>query len=222
VADLEQLHVHLTERSLNLPKSPHDPGRALEKEIRGALLKAVHDGLLTTALNRVLALLERFAAADLPKALAKTVEVDKHIFAITGGKKNQGRSRNVDHFERNDGAWFDFSIVGRDTDAGIELLAYDFELRLPPGEGVPFLRFDLNPPKHRNDDRELRSHVHCGSDDWLIPAPLMTPAEVLTLFLRVICREGGRSKARLPTGYEREWLATTLSLFGSAIDAKPS
>jgi hypothetical protein len=70
----------------------------------------------------------------------------------------------------------------------LELIAYDFELcfpeRLHQEARFPrFVRFDLNPPAHGNESRGLRCHMHPGHDDLLAPAPLMSPFDVLDLFV---------------------------------------
>lgn len=75
--------------------------------------------------------------------------------------------------------------------------------------GAAFLRFDLNLPDHRNEARELRCHLHPGSDDILIPAPLLTPAEMLTLFIDGIRFPTDRGR-RAPTAFEVRWLTETL------------
>jgi hypothetical protein len=46
-----------------------------------------------------------------------------------------------------------------------------------------FVRFDLNPKDHHNEDEGLRSHVHPGSDDFSAPAPLMSPIELLDVLV---------------------------------------
>ena len=90
---------------------------------------------------------------------------------------------------RADGAWFVFSITVRSlTSKQIELFAYDFELCFPARDqaeaGLPrFVRFDSNGPAHDNKDKGLRCHVHPGHDDLSAPAPLMSPVELLDLFL---------------------------------------
>jgi hypothetical protein len=110
---------------------------------------------------------------------------------------------------RDDDAWFDFTITVRKRGQELELLAYDFEIRFPPGRGAPFLRFDLNLPGHRNADRELRMHMHPGSDDILVPAPLMSPKEVLAIFIDELRRPTNRDQPRDPTKFEIGWYSAT-------------
>jgi hypothetical protein len=68
----------------------------------------------------------------------------------------------------------------------------------------PFLRFDYNLPAHRNEEREIRCHLHPGSDDILVPAPLMSPLEMLALFIDGL-RWPEERKRRDATPFEVEW-----------------
>lgn len=107
-------------------------------------------------------------------------------FAITGGIKDFRRNSASARLIRNDLAWLHFTLTVREHAPGrLEMLGYDFELVFPDGHIPPFVRFDLNLPGHRNEARELRSHVHPGNDnDGLqLPAPVMTPEELLELLL---------------------------------------
>src|SRR5262245_59157391 len=107
--------------------------------------------------------------------------------------RNQKRSKDFPHFERIDGAWFDFALTGfSDKKRSIELISYSFEIRLdacewgtrPAEERVPcFIRFDLNPPASDNAAVGERCHVHVGSDDFSMPSPLLSPLEILDLFI---------------------------------------
>jgi len=104
--------------------------------------------------------------------------------AIIGGEKNQHRSKDRRHFLRDDGAWFDFTItVARSPRGPLELLAYDFELRFPGPQPPAWIRLDLNLPGHDNEAKGLRSHLHPGNDDIQAPAPVLSPLELLDLFL---------------------------------------
>lgn len=104
---------------------------------------------------------------------------------ITGGGRNFNREKDVPHFERTDGCWFDFAIFldeGKKKDY-ITCIGFNFEIRFPSPISPHFLRFDLNPPNHHNDDQGLRFHVHPGNDDLMIHSPPMSPMEILTMFL---------------------------------------
>jgi hypothetical protein len=66
----------------------------------------------------------------------------------------------------------------------------------------------LNLPGHRNESRDLRSHVHFGSDDHLAPAPLLTPKELLYYFILGMRAARGRA----PSEFERGWFRDSLAL----------
>jgi hypothetical protein len=104
--------------------------------------------------------------------------------SIIGGEKNFARDPAKRHFSRQDGAWFDFVLTIRDSGKGVVLIAYNFEIRFPESWGSPsFIRFDLNPPDHPNEEHGVRSHVHPGTDDYSIPSAVLDPTEILDLFL---------------------------------------
>lgn len=131
--------------------------------------------------------------------------------AITGGLVDGTRFGKKDPFERDDGALFDFSISIRQQAEVVELLAYDFLIELPPGLGPPLLRFDLNLPGQDNEHIGLRSHVHPGVDEdqLIVPAPVMAPVEILTIFLHHLRRAARERNVRgrfqwdpdVPSGY---------------------
>jgi hypothetical protein len=106
-------------------------------------------------------------------------------------KRNQKRTKTLPHFERFDGAWFDFAVTAFvDFENAIVLQAYSFEIRLPIWTNQPadeirpsFVRFDLNKPGHNNEGDGERCHIHIGSDLYSAPAPLMKPLEVLDVFI---------------------------------------
>lgn len=109
-----------------------------------------------------------------------------NIHPLGGGredKRNQERSKDVPHFERSDGCWFDFSILVDESQKPAEIVGFGFEMRFPDRDAVEFLRFDFNLPNHDNDDRGMRFHVHPGSDDFAIHSPPIAPLEILQLFL---------------------------------------
>lgn len=202
------LQAYTTGRPLELPTRAD----RLAAELRGVLVRASNERKLSTPPKQATdyVKLMKELPSDIEQDLREKNLPHKDAFCIVGGKKNQGRDPALPHFKRNDGAWFDFSIVGRKLGEGIELLAYNFEIRCAPRMGAPFLRFDLNPPDHRNEARALRCHLHPGSDDILIPAPLLTPAEMLTLFIDGIRFPTDRGR-RAPTAFEVGWLTDTLA-----------
>jgi hypothetical protein len=113
--------------------------------------------------------------------------------AVWGGVEvNQKRDPALPHFLRADGAWFDFHIELRRYagDLGqfrgdLELHGYGYEIRFPSdlGCGVSWLRFDLNPPGHDNEIRNVRAHFHPGDDDLQAPSPVLHPEEALEILL---------------------------------------
>lgn len=109
-----------------------------------------------------------------------------------GAVRNFDRDRALPHLTRPDDAWFDFQLLCRSRGCATEILAYDWEIRFDNRSPVSFVRFDLNPPAHDNEADGLRSHLHLSSDDdgHSVPAPIMTPFEVLDLFLFGLQRTG--------------------------------
>lgn len=125
------------------------------------------------------------------------------------GDKSYDRDSSAAHLVRDDGAWFDFTITVREHAGKLELITYNFEICFPYAMGAPFLRFDLNIPEHRNQQRELRSHLHPGSDDIYVPSPKMHPAELIDLFLHGLRRPDHRESWRAPTKFEIDWFLAT-------------
>ncbi len=204
--DLDDLQRHTIGRTLVLPTS----ARELWGDLRRTLLNASNQSRVLTSPSDIYK--NVLLLAEPPPSVLRSLQArNLHVgaYCIVGGDKNQARDPAIPHLKRHDGAWFDFSITVRERDRGLELLAYDFEIRLLPGMGTSFLRFDLNLPDHRNQARELRCHMHPGCDDLLLPAPLMTPSEVLGLFI-----DGARLPAdrdpRAPTAFEVGWLRQSL------------
>ena len=121
--------------------------------------------------------------AEIPKFLRMTSRSDGKI-AIVGGKKDQSRERNLPRFTRSDGAWFHFTLtVSEQPKVPLDLVAYDFEICFTEEPRPPFVRFDLNPPDHHNEEEGLRSHVHLSTDDVSVPSMVMSPLEVLDVLL---------------------------------------
>ena len=206
---LEALQAYAVARKLELPAG----ARVFHRYLRNSLVKASNLGTLLTSPNEIHQLVKLLP--EPPRQI--TAQLREHglhqgAFCIVAGEKNQERKRSVPHLTRSDDAWFDFSIVVREDDEQLELLAYDFEIRFPPGMGAPFLRFDLNLPGHSNEERELRCHLHPGSDDFLVPAPLMSPTELLALFVDGSRLPANREKRRDPTAFEVSWFEATHAL----------
>jgi hypothetical protein len=202
---LEGIQKHEIARALELPSRAKD----LHRNLRNTLVRASNTGKLLTSPSRIHQLVRLLP--EPPSQIAQDLhqlELRDGACCIVGGEKNQGRDRDIAHLARDDGAWFDFTLTVREHGKQLELVAYDFEIRFPPGMGAPFLRFDLNLPEHHNEARELRSHLHPGSDDVLAPAPLMSPLELLTLFVDGL-RWPEERKRRAPTAFERDWFQRT-------------
>jgi hypothetical protein len=203
VSTLGELQRHMDSRDLALPKTASE----LHRQLRKLLFRAVDERLLSSQIHDINA---NFVCISAEEDLATKLLVSKSRrgFVIGIADKNQERSRASKHFVRRDNCWFDCSFTVIETSEGLQLAAYSLELRLCPGMGVPFVRYDLNPPGHANELRELRCHMHPGSDDIMLPAPLMTPAELLTHFVTPATTF---RKQRTPTEFELDWLRETHS-----------
>lgn len=158
-------------------------GRRLFREIQRYLIKAADSRLLEGGQAGVH---QRLRAAPLKEG----------IFEIAvGDERNFRRDPSLPHFRRcKDGAWFDFQMQLREHPQGFDIVQYDFELRIPSSDSVcsTFVRFDLNPPGHDNEDDGLRSHMHVNSDDdgMAVPAPVMSPFELLDIMVHGLIRTG--------------------------------
>jgi hypothetical protein len=196
---------YATKRQLDLPSS----AKRLTSALRNQLIAASNARVIVEnpgEISKRVTLLSEPPAQILEDLRER--KLHEHAFCILGGEKNQQRDREIPHFKRGDDAWFDFSITVRELSGQLELLAYNFEIRFPPGMGVPFLRLDLNLPGHHNDTRDLRCHLHPGADDLQVPAPLMTPSELLTLFLEGAQPLADRTRRDF-TAFEVSWFEQT-------------
>lgn len=194
---------HTLSRVIELPRRAND----LRNELRNVLIGAQRARKLRTSPQEILQLVETLP--EPPPNVANQLRDQKllsNAYCIVGGDKNQDRDRGLRHFKRDDDAWFDFTITVREEGRQLALLAYDFEIRFPPGTGAPFLRFDLNLPGHPN---ELRAHLHPGSDDVLVPAPMLSPTEILRLFVDELRLTTNRRAPRGPTAFEVDWFRET-------------
>jgi hypothetical protein len=123
---------------------------------------------------------------------SSTIPGSTHSIGIAG-PRNFRRDPALPHFTRNsDKARIDFQISTREYDSYVEILAYGFELILPEGAPLQFVRFDLNHDRHPNALLGLRSHIHLGTDDdgYSVPAAMLSPFEVLDIFLHRLRSEG--------------------------------
>lgn len=176
-ADLQR-RLWVASQSQTPAQERSETARELWREIRSYLIKAANARLLDGG------------EAGVNKML-KRAEPRIGIFEIAvGNRRNFHRDETLPHFRRTrDHAWFDFQLLIADRDGGIDILAYDFELRLTNGS---FVRFDLNPEGHGNEDIGLRSHVHINSDDdgMSLPAPVMSPIELLDVMVHGLVKTG--------------------------------
>ncbi|MEM9540502.1 MAG: hypothetical protein AAGA60_13500 [Cyanobacteria bacterium P01_E01_bin.42] len=175
------------------PKLEFRSPKRLYTQILKDLIAAENARKLKTKQHEIRALL-KFKKAE-PKHIE---QYGSGTMAILGGSKNLKRRKDIvqyPYFERVDGCWFDFSILLNSDRKPVEILGFDFEIRFPEKYGVTFLRFDLNPPKHRNEERGMRFHIHPGHEDLMIPSSPLSPLEILSLFLYGITPQS-RSRTR--------------------------
>jgi len=168
--DWEQICHKVQERLLKTTPLTEESAKDLWTKLLKSLTAACDDKFLKTEHHEI-------------RGLLKMTKVNKCIIEITGGGKNQKRLREIPHFKRFDGCWFDFAITVDQTIKPAKVIAFDFEIRFSEDNPTKFLRFDLNPPKHNNDDQGKRFHLHPGNDDLMIHASPMSPLEILHLFL---------------------------------------
>lgn len=160
-----------------IPSSSIKSAKELRAQIFNCLNQASNEGILATKLHEIHRLLK----------LAESKQDGANVYEILGGQRNFKRRVDIPHFKRADGCWFDFSILIDQQARNVEIIAFDFEIRFPEKMPVRFLRFDLNPPGHGNDDRGMRFHLHPGSDDLMIHSLPMSPLEIVNLFC-MACR----------------------------------
>lgn len=148
--------------------------KGLRTKIFKCLTQARDERVLKTEHQEVRSLLK----------LDKSTQHGAGMHEILGGQRNFSRLREIPHFERSDGCWFDFAIfIHEQSRRNAEIIGFNFEIRFPETMPVKYLRFDLNPPGHNNDDLGIRFHIHPGSDDLMVHSPPMSPLEILHLFL---------------------------------------
>lgn len=162
-------------------KTVADVWRAIKK----ALSDSYDDGLLANAPHEI----HQFVPEPRKKDGA-----NPNLFILAGGLvegKSFARLPEQARIKRDDDAWLHFTMTFRCAPSGKragkaieEMWAYDFELVFPEGHEPNFVRFDFNEPGHENEAREIRCHLHPGNDDLLLPAPLMSPEELLDVLVR--------------------------------------
>lgn len=169
-SDWEQICDDVQERLLKSAPMTVKSAKVLRSEIFQCLTQASANGLLKTKLYEI-------------HKLLKITKPTKGIIEITGGERNFQRLKEIPHFERFDGCWFDFAITVSENYKPAEIIAFNFEIRFLDDNPIKFLRFDLNLPGHDNHERGIRFHLHPGSDDLMVHGPPMSPLEIMHLFL---------------------------------------
>jgi hypothetical protein len=165
----------IQKRSLDAFSLEVKSSKTLYQEFSKALNHAHNEGFLDTKLSEI-------------HKLLKMTPQDRQQVVILGGlekagTKNFKRSKDIPHFSRVDGCWFDFAITIDEIRKPAEIIGFDFEIRFPEPVPIQFVRFDLNLPGHDNQVDGLRFHLHPGSDDFMVHSPPMSPLEILHLFL---------------------------------------
>jgi hypothetical protein len=166
----EKICDQVQERLLKNAPLTVDSAKVLRSEILKCLTTASDNGRLRTKLHQI-------------HGLLKITPPSKGIIEITGGQRNFHRIRELPHFERCDGCWFDFAISVDENYKPAQIIAFNFEIRFLYDKPIKFLRFDLNSPDHNNQQKGMRFHLHPGSDDLMIHSAPMSLLEILHLFL---------------------------------------
>lgn len=182
-ADETRRALQLQDRICSARYSLEPTAKQVYEGIKRALLAGCRREQLRTPPHRILKLLKLYPGPGPSQR--------QQVYEIVGGPRVKDFSRQLptdELFERCDGALFNFAITLGPGKEAPELLAYDFELRFPESDvsehrAPRFTRFDLNTPEHDNAKEGMRCHVHPGHDDLQAPSALMTPIELLEVFL---------------------------------------
>lgn len=191
-ARLHRLQARLLEASHSAFVSS-GTSQSLFVAVRNYLSKASDQRLLTDSRQDIRA---KLVISD----PSPTIPGSTHSIGIAG-PRNFRRDPAFPHFRRHsDQARIDFQISTREHNDHVEILAYGFELILPDGAPLRFVRFDLNHDKHPNALLGLRSHVHLGTDDdgYSMPSAMLSPFEVFDIFLHRL-RDEGRVRSESDT-----------------------
>ena len=112
------------------------------------------------------------------KNIIKQIRIDETRSQINLGPSID-KGPTDDHFVFSSGARLSFGVSLKIEKKGAQLLAYRFDLRLPPGSALEFIRFDLNDERHPDPLHEPRCHTHAGAEDVRIPSLILSPMEIL-------------------------------------------
>lgn len=162
----------------------------LWRSIKRALSNAYDQELLATSPYEI--------HAFVPKPSKTNNKVEIHG-GLVDRRKPFARKPEQARIKRSDGAWLHFTLTLECLSKSKKvkrLWAYDFELVFPAGHSPSFVRFDLNEPGHPNEAREVRSHMHPGNDDLLLPAPVMSPEELIDVLIRRLRTNRSDAKPR--------------------------
>jgi hypothetical protein len=161
-------------RTLGRPVLPAS-AKTLVSDVRNCLMIAADEGVLRSPPETIFRLLKTEE-----RPLARGVMV---VALLGGATFDKPQSDDDNFFIRSDGARLSFGItVAYRSGAEPEMLTYRFHLRFPRNSSPTFIRFDLN-DESREPLVEPRSHLHPGSDNVRIPAPAMSPIEILEKLL---------------------------------------
>ena len=177
---LDRLRKRLQERILGAgPPSEAvtalDVWRALKRWLR----EAHQDEFLMTSMAEIHQCVPRPVLGD-------EVKIYGGLVGERRDKKDFSRLPSSARLKRDDDAWLHFTLTLKCDKKGrvVEMPAYDFELVFPDDHQPRFVRYDLNEEGHENDRRWVRCHLHPGNDDLMLPAPVMSPEELLDVLLR--------------------------------------
>ncbi len=176
--------------------APHRQVRAAQRQQsieRSLVVEGVTRKQLFTEIRRYLInCIDEDVLSTTEDELKKCLHYERNQTDLWIGKrydagKNFDRSKSAPHIRRKDGAWFDFAFRLAERGDRVEVLGYNAEIRFDCSADNPqahWIRFDLNPRDHANEvERDMRSHMHAGSDDWLMPSPMYTPFQLLDLLV---------------------------------------
>lgn len=153
----------------------------LQKVIRPSLRRAVDERRLAVGI------------ADIHKHVKVTSSTrERDAFDLVGGRYNQSRDPRLADLRTPDSGWLSFSAILRPIPEGLEVVAYDVERVFGPYDYPAWIRFDLNPRGHPNDQRGIRSHFHSDNDDVQLHAPIFAPHELIDILLSDLGPQGGR------------------------------
>lgn len=95
--------------------------------------------------------------------------------------------RDGPSFERCDGVRCHFKIVVRESRGQLETISYVMHVDAPTGRAASpsFLRWECAPTRKSGVDalKEPLSHLHPGHDHVRLPSPVLSPKELIVVFL---------------------------------------